>query len=475
MSGNGFFLRAVASIVGFFSRLLESWFGPGVHQTVFGPITWVDLGVAALPILFVLLVNAVLALVFRNQVKKTHPKHWRRHLFGGMGAPIYAVLWLGGAYLALSPFLLKFFHGAALRSAHRISSIVFGALIFLALLWLLVRLGRVAEAWLAARAERIPGTAAKFFVPLAGRSLRVILPLLAIIFFLPVFGFPEQYRFDFNRASSILIIGAIAWIMFQAVNIGQEALMSQYDIKAADNLQARKISTQTRVIGRTLHVVIAVCAIATILMTFAEVRQVGASMLASAGIVGIVAGMAAQKTLGNLIAGFQIALAQPMRLDDVVVVDNQWGRIEEITLTYVVVHIWNDIRLVVPFSYFIEKPFQNWTRSSSQLLGQVTVWMDYSLPLEHAREALKQIIEANPLWDKRFWNLQVVEASDKAMQLRVLATSADASIGWNLRCDIREKFIKFVQKNYPQCLPRLRAELEPAAVERIDTELKHAA
>lgn len=476
MSGNGFFVKATASVVGFFSRLLESWFGPGVHHTVFGPVTWVELGVAALPILFVVVINAVLAFVFRRQVKKmADPRHWRRHLFGGLGGPIYAILWIAGIYLALSPFLLKFFHGNDLEVAHHVSSIFFGVLIFVALLWLLIRLARVAEARMDMWAAKIPGRTAKFFVPLAGRSLRVILPLLAIIFFLPVFGLPNQYRFDVDRASSILIIGAIAWILFQAVEIGQQALLAQYDLKAADNLQARKVYTQSRVIGRTLHVTIAICSIATILMTFQEVRQVGASMLASAGIVGIVAGVAAQKTLGNLIAGFQIALAQPMRLDDVVVVDNQWGRIEEITLTYVVVHVWNDIRLVVPFSYFIEQPFQNWTKSTSQLLEQVTVWMDYSLPLEHAREALKEIIETNKLWDKRFWNMQVVDSSDKAMQLRVLATSADASIGWNLCCDIREKFIVFVQKNYPQCLPRLRAEIERRAVEKIETELKKAA
>lgn len=472
----GFFDKATSSVTGFFSHVLEGWFGPGVHNTVAGPITWVDLGVAAIPILFVLALNGILALIFRHQIKKTTDRrHWRRHLFGGLGGPIYAILWLVGIYLALSPFLLKFFKDGDLALAHRVANITFGALIFIAFLWLCIRLTHVVEAGFRKWTDKIPGKIGKFFVPLVGRSLRVIVPLLAIIFFLPVFGIPGQFQFAFGRLSSILIIGAIAWILFQAVNIGEEALLSQFDLNAADNLSARKIYTQARVIGRALHVAIALCAIATILMLFQEVRQVGTSMLASAGIVGIIAGVAAQKTLANLIAGFQIALAQPMRMDDVVIVDDEWGRIEEITLTYVVVKIWDERRLVVPLSYFIEKPFQNWTRVSSQLLGSVMLWVDYSLPLDDARNILKQIIENHPLWDKRFWNMQVVDTSEKSMQLRILATSADASKGWDLRCAIREQFIGFIQKNHPQSLPRVRAEFEPRVLAKAEPELKQAA
>jgi small-conductance mechanosensitive channel len=203
---------------------------------------------------------------------------------------------------------------------------------------------------------------------------------------------------------------------------------------------------------------------------FEHVRQVGTSLLASAGIVGIIAGFAAQKTLSNLLAGFQIALAQPVRHDDVVVVEGEWGRIEEITLTYVVVRIWDERRLVLPLSYFIEKPFQNWTRVSAELLGSVFVWVDYALPVEEARKALKAIIEASHLWDKRFWNLQVTDATDKTMQLRILATAADSSKSFDLRCEIREKFIAYIQRNHPQGLPRLRAEmLRPNLGESVGT------
>ncbi|MBU6410405.1 MAG: mechanosensitive ion channel family protein [Verrucomicrobia bacterium] len=322
-----------------------------------------------------------------------------------------------------------------------------------------MRLTRGLEARLDLWAEKAPFRLAKFIAPLVGRALRVMIPLLAVIFVPPLFGLPAAYQSFFSTGSAILIIGAVACILFQAVNIFEKALLEQYDMTAADNLQARKIYTQARVISRTLHLAIAVCAVASVLMLFQEVRQIGASLLASAGIVGIVAGVAAQKTLANLIAGFQIALAQPIRLDDVVIAEGEWGRIEEISLTYVVVHIWDDRRLILPLVYFIEKPFQNWTRASAQLLGSVHVWVDYSLPLDEARRALKDIIESHPLWDKRFWNLQVTEATEKTMQLRVLATAGDSSRSWDLRCAIREQFIAFIQKNYPQCLPKIRAEL----------------
>jgi small-conductance mechanosensitive channel len=235
----------------------------------------------------------------------------------------------------------------------------------------------------------------------------------------------------------------------------------------ADNLRARKIHTQLQVISKTLYIFIGIFTVASILMLFDEVRHLGTSILASAGVIGVIVGFAAQKTIANLFAGFQIALAQPIRMDDVVIVEGEWGRIEEITLTYVVVHIWDDRRLIVPLSDFIEKPFQNWTRVSAHLLGSVLLWVDYSLPLEETRQAVRQIIEASPLWDRRFWNLQVSDASERTMQLRVLCTAADSSKAWDLRCEVREKLIGFIQKHHPESLPRFRTVLEKAGAREV--------
>jgi small-conductance mechanosensitive channel len=196
------------------------------------------------------------------------------------------------------------------------------------------------------------------------------------------------------------------------------------------------------------------------LMTFEQVRQVGVSILASAGIISIVVGFAAQRSLGNLIAGIQIAITQPIRLDDVVLVEGEWGRIEEITLTYVVVRIWDQRRLVLPINYFIEKPFQNWTRTTSELLGTVYLYADYTIPVERVRQELHRILQASDLWDKRVWGLLVTNTTEKTVELRALMSTEDSSSAWNLRCQVRESLLKFIQKNFAESLPRTRVEME---------------
>lgn len=460
-SGKDFYNGLVSSATNFLSHGLADIFGAGILNPAVGNITWADLVVAFIPLLIVLVVNVLLAFVFRRQADQSHPQNWRKHFCGNLGGPLYLFLWIGAVYLGIAPLLLKLWSGDLLKHIEYFLDEVFGAAALIALLWLSFRLARAVEARATVWSEKISGRAARFLVPLVGRSLRVLLPVLAVIFALPFF-FPAKDESILGCASSILVILAVAWVLFQAVDLGQKSLLAGYDITTADNLQARKIYTQSRLIGRTLHVMIGICTLASILMLFQQVRHVGASMFASAGIVGIIAGIAAQKTLANFIAGFQIALAQPMRQDDVVIVEGEWGRIEEITLTYVVVHVWDDTRLILPLTYFIENPFQNWTRSSAQLLGSVFVFVDYTFPVDEARKALKEIVERQPLWDKRFWNLQVSDADEKTMQLRVLATAADSSRAWDLRCAIREQFIAYIQKTYPQCLPRVRADLDGA-------------
>lgn len=213
-------------------------------------------------------------------------------------------------------------------------------------------------------------------------------------------------------------------------------------------------------LARTLDSIVVLIGGAMMLMTFPAVRQVGASLLASAGVLGIIAGLAARPVLGNMIAGLQIGLTQPIRLDDVVIVENEWGTIEEITSTYVVVRIWDQRRLVVPLAHWIEKPFQNWTRNSSELIGTVFLWVDYRMPLEPLRQELQRVCEAHPLWDKRVALLQVTDTTERAMQLRALVTAASSPAAWDLRCAVRESLIDFVQREYPQFLPTVRTQAE---------------
>ncbi|MGA7779808.1 MAG: mechanosensitive ion channel domain-containing protein [Paraburkholderia sp.] len=259
--------------------------------------------------------------------------------------------------------------------------------------------------------------------------------------------------------AAIALIGAITWLSVRSAAAIGEAIIQAHPLDTADNLQARRIHTQARVLARSVMVVIVIVGIGGALMTFPNVRQIGASLLASAGVAGLVAGIAARPVLGNLIAGLQIALSQPIRLDDVVVIQSEWGRIEEITGTYVSVRLWDQRRLIVPLQWFIENPFANWTRSSSEIIGTVFLYVDYRMPLAPLREELARIVEDAPEWDRRVQVLQVTDGTERSMQLRALVSSVDSGLNWDLRCRVREGLLAFIQTHYPQYLPRARAEV----------------
>ena len=258
---------------------------------------------------------------------------------------------------------------------------------------------------------------------------------------------------------ALLLIAAATWLAVRMTIAIAEAVAVRYPATVTDNLAARRIQTQTRVLTRSLASLVVLIGVAFALLTFPGVRNIGASLLASAGIMGLVLGIAAKPILGNLLAGLQIALSQPIRIDDVVIVEGEFGRIEEIARTYVVVEIWDQRRLIVPLQHFIEKAFQNWTHARSDILGTVFLWVDYGMPLEPLRAELRRICEAAPEWDQRACAIQVTEAGEEAMQLRALVSSADASRNWDLRCHVREKLIDFIRREHPAFLPRLRAEV----------------
>ncbi len=229
----------------------------------------------------------------------------------------------------------------------------------------------------------------------------------------------------------------------------------------ADNLHARRVLTQTRVLSRIAIGVLIFAGLAFILMTFPRARQFGTSLLASAGLSALVIGIAARSVFSNLLAGLQIALSQPIRIDDVLIVEGEWGRVEEITSTYVVLKIWDERRLVIPLQWFIEHPFQNWTRTSSQIIGSVMLWVDYTTDLEPLRAEATRLAKASKDFDGRVCLLQVVETSERGMQLRLIVSSPSAGQNWDLRCLLREGLIAFLQREQPGALPRVRAELQP--------------
>ena len=292
------------------------------------------------------------------------------------------------------------------------------------------------------------------------KPLFSLIPASCVLLSPPFLRLTENARPVVSHIAYIWLIGSLGWLAIKAVYMFREFILSRYDIGVSDNLAARRVYTQIGVITNIISVAIIILTVSIMLMTFGKVRQIGVSILASAGIIGIVLGLAAQKTLGNVIAGIQIAVAQPIRLDDAVVVENEWGWIEEITLTYVVVRIWDLRRLVLPISYFVEKPFQNWTRTSAALLGSVFIYTDYTVPVDEVRKELTRILQQSPHWDKEVNVLQVTNTTERTVEMRALMSAANSPTAWNLRCEVREKLLEILQKKFPQSLPRLRVEIQ---------------
>lgn len=289
---------------------------------------------------------------------------------------------------------------------------------------------------------------------------RFALPLIAVKSVLPFLAVPAAAASLLQHVLSILLIIAIAWLVVSLTFVLDDLVLTRYSLSATDNLRARRAHTQVEVFRKVTVFVVAVIAIAAILMTFSQVRAVGASILASAGVLGIIAGIAAQSSLANLFAGVQIAIAQPIRIDDVVVVNGHWGRVEEIKLTYVVVKIWDLRRLVLPISYFSQNPFENWTKTSANLIGTVYLYVDYSVPVQAVRDELERIVKSTPRFDGQVWVLQVTSVTEMSIELRALVSAVDSSTLWDLRCEVRERLVDFVQKNFPEALPRLRTRLD---------------
>jgi small-conductance mechanosensitive channel len=292
---------------------------------------------------------------------------------------------------------------------------------------------------------------------------RAVVALAVLLLAVHTIGQPARPQGTVVQLVLLALIAVSAWLGVRAVRVAEDALMRRYAVDVPDNLRARRARTQIQVLGRVVIVAIVVLALAFMLLTFPEARAAGASLLASAGIVGIIAGVAARSTLGNLVAGLQIAFAEPIRLDDAVVVEGEWGNVEEITLTYVVVRIWDRRRLVLPCSYFVEQPIQNWTRYSSDIVGTVHLHVDYTTPVEEVRAEFERVLGASKLWNGQTAVLQVVESTERTMVLRALVSAESAASAWDLRCEVREKLLAWLQREYPEALPRVRAELEAPA------------
>lgn len=272
-----------------------------------------------------------------------------------------------------------------------------------------------------------------------------------------------------RHALTITLIIAAVWLLIRVLDQTIQIILRRYDTNTSDNLQARQVQTQVVVVRRILTIGLGALGAGAILMTFPAAKQIGTSILASAGIAGIAVGIAARPVIENLLAGLQIAFTQPLRLDDVVIIDGEWGRVEEITSTFVVIRIWDERRLIVPLAKVISESFQNWTRSSADIMGTVFMYVDYTIPMEPIRAWLQDYVGRHPKWDERVCVLQVTDVTERTVQLRALVSAANAGDAFDLRCDTREAMMAYIQREFPHALPQVRSPATGgAAVARTD-------
>ncbi len=444
-------------------RLAKESGRPFLQQRVCGRVTWMRLFASGgLLALLAGLTSLFLWFVRWRAGRIESPEHqtWLALTAAAVRKPFALFACLVGGFFALIPVV----EGMEPRStklflAGLLTGILYAGNV-IAVFWVLWRGARVVEKKLRQWAERSGSVLNNVLAPVLGQTLRLAVPLLAVILLLPLLKLPAEWAWVTQKGFAMVLIAGLSFLIIRGVRSVQRALLRKHRLDVADNLSARRIYTQVSVIRKIVVAAVVVLSVGSILMLFDPVRQFGTSILASAGIAGVVLGFAAQKTLGNLLAGIQIALTQPFLLDDLVLVEGEYGQIEEITLTYVTVRTWDLRRLVLPITYFVEKPFQNWSRVSTDLLGTVFLHLDYQVPLGELRRELKRLLESNDKWDRKVCALQVTEANERTVQVRAVVSSSSPGKTFDLRCEVREGLIEFIRQHHPGSLPRTRLALE---------------
>lgn len=286
------------------------------------------------------------------------------------------------------------------------------------------------------------------------------MPLITLNLALPFMELSKKQAAVINKITDILLIVVFSMVLIAVMKVFEDILYNLYNLNKPDNLRERKILTQIQFVRKFIIGLIIVVAVGAILLSFSSLRRIGTGMLTGVGISSVIVGLAAQRSLGNLLAGFQIAFTQPIRLDDVLVVEGEWGKVEEISMTYVVINIWDQRRLILPINYFIEKPFQNWTRTTAEISGTVFLHLDYTAPFDQIRKEFNRLLLTTDLWDKRAGVMQVTETTQNTVEVRLVVSAADSSQVFNLRCYIRENMVTFIQDNFPEALPKTRAIID---------------
>jgi small-conductance mechanosensitive channel len=337
--------------------------------------------------------------------------------------------------------------------------VLFAAIAFAIRKITLLLLSRVA-------AKHADGIFAAVVARMRGPS-RFIFPLVAIEAGVPAVALPTWSKEPIEQVLGLCIIAALAWLIVALVGFTADVAKRRYRLDDEDNLRARQVETRLDILSRTAITLVVLVAISAALMTIPPIRALGATLLASAGLLGLAGGLAARPILENLVAGVQIALTQPIRIDDVVIVETEHGRIEKITATYVVVRLWDLRRMVLPLTYFIDHPFQNWTYSKAELIGSVFLYLDYGVPVDALREEVPRILAQTKLWDQNVVNVALTDAKEATVEIRILVSARNSAELFDLRCLVRERTIAFIRDRYPNALPRGRVQLTPSESGRL--------
>jgi len=443
-----------------FSSVLGSW----SREPLFFAITPAKI----LLLLLILIIGFALAGLARVVILRYHSlgrtkpiteRYWRNGILFALRRALSGFFIFTGAFFASVPILPHI--GVALGGFPTFAiAAKFAELgYFATALRFCFRIVRLVQNWLNSFAKS-PSTRWYFAAfPVLGKALYYNLVLFAFSIGIYILELPDPLQRAGYTVVATAGIVANTVLLIQTILAVESMVISRAEILKYDVYQRRRLETRAQMLRRLLIFVIVVVGIGATLMNFQPVRQIGTGLLASAGVAGVIAGLAAQKSLSTIIAGLQIAITQPMRIEDVVIVEGEWGTIEEITLTYVVVRVWDRRRLIVPITYFLEKPFQNWTRSSSDLIGVVFLYVDFLIPVEKVREEAQRIVEASKLWDQRVFAFQVTDFRSDSVEIRILASAETSPELFDLRCEIREKILSFLQDRYPNAFPRVRTAL----------------
>jgi small-conductance mechanosensitive channel len=394
-----------------------------------------------------------------GRIRPITERYWRNGLLFALRRALSGFFILTGAFFALVPILPHL--GLALGGFPTFAIAAKVAILgyFATALGFFLRVVRLVRHWLNEFVNRPSGRWYYGAFPVLGEALYYNLLLCAFSTIIYILELPEPLQTAGFKIASIAWIVANTALLIRMVIAVESMVSSRSEMLQYDTSRRRRLETRVQILRQLLIFIFLVIAIAAVLMNFKEVRKIGTGLLASAGVAGVIAGLAAQKSLSTIIAGLQVAITQPILIDDVVIVEGEWGVIEEITLTYVVIRVWDQRRLIVPITYFLEKSFQNWTRMSSDLIGTVFLYADFLIPLDEIRAESQRIVEASKLWDRRVFVVQVTDFKTDCVEIRILASAGTAPALFDLRCEIREKILSYLQQKYPSAFPRIRTAL----------------